>query len=287
VGVLRSALALVVALGALTPALGQADPPPESQVEEARLRRETAALAVDLARRVTHPAESWVRLRVEIEREGLAFDRTRRLDVSRVVDGGRLTVRLRFLEPASLRGQAWLIVREADGEQTVHHYDPGERRVTRLPPLEPTWPVGGTALTLDDLRGDLPGAHAYTLVREGQLTPPDGQQGDARPVLVIEATPVSGPDGAPHPDAYAAAPRRLLSLDREHQVPLREEDRSADGRVLRVLARRFARGRSGHLRCAALLVTTPSEQRLDRVAVESYRDGVPAAHLDPGRFWVE
>ena len=290
-------LAALACLGCLAaPAFAQADPPtpspptpspptpspptpspptpssptPSPSPDEAGLRRQTGRLAMTLCARRTRPTREWVRLAVEVKAQGALVDRTRVLDVSVVRRPDLRWVRVRFREPASLRGRAILVRTPHAGEAQAWSYDPARRRVERIAPPGDDERLGGTGLTWSDLRGEEPERWRYRLVEEGSLS-----LGGAAPraVLRISARAARG------------AGRRRISLDRASRLPLVLEELSASGEVARrVVFRRYAPFGDEGFRAGLRAIEHDRGRRLSEVRALQRRPEVPARHLDPDRF---
>lgn len=282
------ALGLALACGV---ALAQDDPPraaplaadplaPPAPAEEA-LRGETGRLLARLVREKTLPAAEEALLQVEVDERGRLFGQTRVVEVSvRRHERGE-DLRLRFREPAELRGRAWLLL--ADGR--AYAYDPARRRAERVPPLEPGWRVGGGGLLLRDLRapawglGDDPWTHVH--LRDERLLPPGDAQAapgaaddeaPGRAVHVVRSTPPGG-GGA-----------REAWIDRERHVPWVVFERDAQDRVAREVRASDWRPLQGRLRPFALEVAEPGAERVTRVVVRARSASAPALRFDPARF---
>lgn len=260
-----------------------------AQQDEPSLRRETGRLIADLVARRTDPLEEHALLQIDLEERGRIVDRSRRVEVSWVRRDGTSAMRVRFREPANLRDQAWLVRTDAQGGAQAWRWDPTRRRADRCRPLEPTWRLGGSGLTLEDLGPEAPGAHDWLLEREGSLDlsasptePPAviaAVTSASRPVRVVVATPRAGERGA-----YAGAARRRLIVDAETHAPLAVEMLDAQGARSRWRRDGDWRWVQGLLRPFRAAVVEPGEGRITRVTVEWRRPSAPGAHFDPDRF---
>lgn len=246
-----------------------ASPTPAGE-DDSALRRETGRLAMTLVARRTRPEREWVRLSVEVSTKGALVDRTRVLDVSVVRRPEVRFVRVRFREPANLRGRAILVRTPARGEERAWSYDPARRRAERIAPPADDERLGGTGLTWADLRGEEPARWSYRLVEEGRLRVGEGSE---RPVLRISAR------------ARAGSARRRITLDRQARLPLLVEELSPEGAVARRLwFRRYARFGEGGFRAGKLAIEHAEGKRLSEVRALERRGEVPPRHLDPDRF---
>jgi hypothetical protein len=242
---------------------------------------------MELLKRRTQPQRERVRLRVGVFAHGALVDRERVLDVSVRRDKASVAVRVRFREPATLRGVAVLSLEElVDGKRTrrAWRYDPQRRRVSRIAVPSQDERLGGTGLTWEGLRGEEPHRWRYTLVGEARLElkgdPAKGRKPVARTVLHILARPRA--DGAV----------RRLYLDREHKTPLLSESLDSKGRVVRRV--RFWRyRRQGEAagvriwRAFSLSIHLPQSKRLSEVKLVERWGAVPSYHFDPDRFGNE
>ncbi|HBP19479.1 MAG TPA: hypothetical protein DEA08_17030 [Planctomycetes bacterium] len=271
----RRALLLAALLGVTTSHAQEASPaPPDPAPREDALRRETGRLAMTLALRRTRPTREWVRLSVEVTTKGALVDRTRVLDVSIVRAEEVRWARVRFREPASLRGQALLVRTPARGEERAWRYDPARRRVERIAPPGEDERLGGTGLTWSDLRGEEPQRWSYRLVEEGELTL--GKE-SPRAVLRISARELAPAQQDPR--------RRRITLDRGSRLPLLVEELDPQGAVARrVWFRRYARFGAGGYRAGLRAIEHGGGQRLSEVRALERRAEVPPRHLDPARF---
>ncbi len=185
--------------------------------DDAALRRETARLAVALAaKRGTLPAERLV-LDLTLAEAGRPLDRGRRLEVGlrRPADRpGREDVRVRALEPAAQRDEAWLWLGGPAGGE-AWRFDPRRRASERTGLPDRGWRLGGTGLLLVDLRAERLGDHDYVLEARDQA------RGERRAHVVL-ATPRAGA-----PAAHAG--RRRLWLDAEARVVVAVDHLDAGG----------------------------------------------------------
>ncbi|MGE0711460.1 MAG: outer membrane lipoprotein-sorting protein [Planctomycetota bacterium] len=264
-----------------TPSAAPVAPAPDDEA----LRAETARLAAELMTRRTRPTRERARLEVRVLERGSLVERTRVLDVSLARVDGRAQVRVRFREPAALRGQATLVREDPDGRRHAWRWDPARRRVERIAPPQEDERLGGTGLTWADLRGEEPGRWGWRLGGAAQLTLPGGQE--TREVLQLSARLRSSQRADGRAPAGGLPAGRRLYLDRQLKLPLLIEELDLEGKVQRKtwLARwRRLEGEGDAWRADARSIAVPGSERLSEVKALERSPEVPAFHLDPDRF---
>jgi len=262
------------------PELGpSADPElgPSPDPREAILRERNGELIARLVERTTQPSEEWARLSIEVLKDRSPIDRTRRFDLSwRRSPGGRVSLRLRFLEPPALRGVAWLILEPEASPPRAHRYDPKERRSSRVSPPDWSQRLAGTGLTWGDLRGPAQDAFSYTLQGEERLKLRPTAEGEVgfRPVHVLGVRPRGG-----------GPLMQRVHVDRERRVPLLTEFLGPEGGPGK---RRWDRSyeRVGD-RLRPVAITIVEEAQTSEVRAELIKAKAPPAHFDVDRYWQE
>ena len=276
-------MALGLALGA--PAAGQDTAPVSSPARsEADARQEAGRLAATLAVRRSEPDALWCRLEVEVPGAGLGKRRV--LEVTRLRAAGERSLRVRFREPASLRGRA-LLLREVQGapgaepERWAWRHEPERERAAPIPWPEEDEQLGGAGLRWRDLWGEELACWRYraedlgTLALGGGRGAGEGGAGEGGAgveVLRVRSRARSG-------DLW-----RLLHLERRQGLPLLVEE-VRPGQERRLIWRSGWRRVGAYWQPSTIRVVSGEE--LSVIRLREVETSAPAAHLDPSRFQRE
>lgn len=219
-------------------------------------------MAATLAARRTQPPALSIRLRVEVSSLGSLVDRSRILDVTRVLGPKLRGLRVRFRAPEGLAGQA-ILLRAEGRAQRAWRYDPDRLQVEPM-----KWPsgvqgLGGTGLSWSDLWGSEPARWRFRLDGEEELTVSES------PIRVLRILAKGPADQA-----------RVLHLERARRLPICVEEPWGRGR--RKVWRSGWIEREGYYLPRRWLITTPT--LTSRVELQEERLEAPPAHLDPSRF---